>query len=143
MLFQNNEMILDLERALTLKAQIENRNVSQANRFRLSVLENELLHKTQSVVFVFKITSKTAYLQYCCPLTPEQYARLRAAEDSPLRYSGKYLKVGLDNFMAVHYAYASIQFPLDTHAIGFYEAMEYITEALEKYLDVLTDDRGA
>lgn len=139
MQFQNNEMIFELERALTLKAQIENRNVSQANRFRLSILENELMSKTQSVVFLFKITSKTAYLQYCYPLTTEQYTRLHAAKYSQSQ-SGKYLKVGLDSFMEVDYAYASIQFPLDTHAIGFYEAMEYIHMELDKYLDVLTDD---
>lgn len=140
MLFQNNEMLLELERALTLKAQIENRNVSQANRFRLSILENELLNKTQSVVFLFKITAKTAYLQYCCPLTPEQYTRLQASGYVPLLRTGKYLKVGHDSFMDVCYAYASIQFPLDTHAIGFMEAMEYVQKELEKFLEVLTDD---
>lgn len=137
MRFANNDMIFELERALDLKLRIENRNVAQPNRCRLQVLENELLNHTQSVVFLFKITSRYVYLHYCCPLTDEQYRLLRTSDYVPVLRTGKYLKVSHDCFMEVPYAYASIQFPLDTHVIGFMEAQAYLHREMERYLGVL------
>ena len=133
----NNDLIFDLEKALTLETQIANRNLSVPNRYRVAILENEICKKTQSVVFVFKITNKNSFLKYCCPLTKEEFLLLSQQKYAPTLRSSKYLKVGMATFMENHYAYADIQFPLDGHAIDFMGAFDYIQRELEQFLALL------
>lgn len=130
----NNHLIPDLYRDLSFEASILNRSVAYANRYNVSIREKELFDRTQSVVFIFKITSKYSYLQFCCPLTPEQYAALESAEYVPLLRSGKYLTVGIRMFGESRFTEVSVRFPLDSGAIDFIMAMEYLHKEMEKYL---------
>lgn len=134
----NNYLIPALELALTEKMSMLNRRVSEANRFNISIRENELLDKKQSVVFLFKITSKYSYIEFCCPLTEEQYHMLRQSGYVPVLRSDKYLKVGVDLYRFSYYAYASIRFPLESGgAVDFMTAFDYLHRELERYLQVL------
>ena len=133
----NNEMVPALEMALIQKMHALNRYVAEPNKFNVSIRQNELLDKKQSVIFIFKITSKFSYLEFCCPLTFEQRNRLEAAEYTPVLRSSKYLNVGTDSFMDSHYAYANIRFPLESGALDFISALEYLHKELEGFLRVL------
>lgn len=133
----NNEMIPALETVLTQKMHALNRYVSEPNRFNVSIRQDELFEKQQSVIFLFKITAKYCYLEFCCPLTAEQRNRLDAVEYTPVLRSGKYLKIGTDVFMDNHYAYANIRFPLDSGALDFIAALEYLHNELESFLRML------
>ncbi|WRS28462.1 hypothetical protein U6B65_04840 [Oscillospiraceae bacterium MB08-C2-2] len=136
-MFNNNTMIEKLEAALAQKLRALNHYVSEANRFNVSIRQNELFEKKQSVVFIFKITSKYGFLEFCCPLTGEQRKRLDEAGYVPHLRCDKYLKVGTEECMDRPYAYANIQFPLGSSALDFMTALEYLHKELELFLAAL------
>lgn len=127
-------MIPELETTLTKKMHVLNRYVSEPNRFNVSIRQNELFEKQQSVIFLFKITAKYCYLEFCCPLTLEQRNILDTAGYVPALRSDKYLKLGTDAYLDNHFAYASIRFPLDSGALDFITALEYLHNELERFV---------
>lgn len=142
-IIKNNHLISELETALMQKMVILNHHISEPNRYNISIRENELLGKKQSVVFLFKITSKYSYLEYCCPLTKEQHDTLSTSGYVPILRSEKYLKVGCEQFQDAYYAYANIRFPLERGgAMDFMTAFEYLHRELERFLMVLEGAGG-
>lgn len=73
----NNHLVQKLYDALQEDLQIRNRHVrSRANRYHMSILENEILDRKQSVVFLYRITEHYAFLEFYCPLAERQHKRL-------------------------------------------------------------------
>lgn len=128
-----NHMITELYNALIRRMGYRNRMMSEANRYNLSIRQDELFDRSQTVVFIYKLTDKYCYLQFCCPVTVDEYRKLAGSDCAAMQRSSKYIKTGVDEYEGRYHAYSSIRFPLDG-AIDFISALEYLRKELEKYL---------
>ena len=136
-MIDNEAMVSELEKVLTLEAEAKNRTLYKPNRFHVSTQFKELFGKKVSVVFIYKITGKYALLSFCYPLTAEQCVALNRARYVPLLRSDKHMKVGTDLCMGMNYAYAQIRFSLENGAIDFIDAMRYLRNEMENYLHTI------
>ena len=131
---ENEAMVAGLEEALAQEMRAKNRRLSRANLFNTSVRHRELFEKQLSVVFIYRITNKYVFLEFCCPLTKEQRSVLDTANYVPLLRSEKYMKVGTDMCGDINYAYTQIRFPLEGGGIDFIDAMECLHREMERVM---------
>ena len=128
---ENEAMVAGLEEALAQEMRAKNRTLSKANLFNTSVRHRELFEKQLSVVFIYRITNKYVFLEFCCPLTEEQRMAIDTANYVPLLRSEKYMKVGTDMCGNINYAYTQIRFPLEGGGIDFIDAMDCLHREME------------
>ena len=131
---ENEAMVAELEESLAQEMRAKNRTLSKANLFNTSVRHRELFCKQLSVVFIYRITNKYVFLEFCCPLTEEQRISLDTENYVPLLRSEKYMKVGTDMCRDINYAYTQIRFPLEGGGIDFIDAMECLHREMERVM---------
>ena len=101
-------------------------------RYFISVLDNHILERTQSVVFIIEVTDNFYLLKFCCPLTADEHDRLAALSYAPILKSKHYLTVGLER--SCPHAYAAIRLSQYSSVIDLFDGLFVLGRELEKFI---------
>lgn len=103
-------------------------------RYFISILENHIMERTGSVVFVIELAEDCCILRFYRPLQQKEYEQLDTSDYVPLLRSKVYLTVGLSRSRGIPYAYSAIKMSQYGSVINMFDALFLLGKELEKYL---------
>ena len=102
------------------------------SRYYITILQNHILERTQSVVFTIEVTEDFYLVKLSCPLRDGEYRRLKAAGYVPLLRSKLYLTTGLE--ASPYQAYAAVKLSPYSSVIDLFDSLFVLQRELEGFL---------
>lgn len=100
-------------------------------------LDTAMLYgRQQQIIFVYQSRGNNMYLEYCYPLTRQQFLFLEKNAQSGFKSTS--MSSGHASYLDCYYAFSSIIFPLGEE-IDFNVAFGYMIDFLERHLQDLRD----